>query len=230
MAGSEQPNSTRSKPAKDTGYTPGDDFASQWRNIFSYISGRMTSEGIEQFRVDRDVKNEAVDCGRCERQRDWLLQYSTVFRSLQLCPSLQSRITNPGLLRLLPIILGPAIRFLQNSIKQLGGDLGSHNIYCRRCTHRQAGGFDPDYGIQICANEMKDRGHLEDTMAHEMVHAYDHLRFKLDWTDNLRHAACTEVSDPHPFSSEASRQSGGSLTPRARIDSGELIERRMPVG
>lgn len=30
-------------------------------------------------------------------------------------------------------------------------------------------------------------------MAHEMMHAYDHLRFKLDWTDNLRHAACTEV-------------------------------------
>jgi hypothetical protein len=30
-------------------------------------------------------------------------------------------------------------------------------------------------------------------MAHEMVHAYDHLRFKVNWTDNLRHAACTEV-------------------------------------
>lgn len=40
---------------------------------------------------------------------------------------------------------------------------------------------------------MKDQGHLEDTMAHEMVHAYDHLRFKVNWTDNLRHAACTEV-------------------------------------
>ena len=40
---------------------------------------------------------------------------------------------------------------------------------------------------------MKDQGHLEDTMAHEMVHAYDHLRFKVDWTNNLRHAACTEV-------------------------------------
>jgi mitochondrial inner membrane protease ATP23 len=58
---------------------------------------------------------------------------------------------------------------------------------------RKAGGFDPDYGIQICANEMRNQGHLEDTMAHEMVHAYDHLRFKLDWTDSLRHAACAEV-------------------------------------
>lgn len=40
---------------------------------------------------------------------------------------------------------------------------------------------------------MKDQGHLEDTMAHEMVHAFDHLRFKVNWSDNLRHAACTEV-------------------------------------
>lgn len=64
---------------------------------------------------------------------------------------------------------------------------------------RKAGGFDPDYGIQICANEMRDQGHLEDTMAHEMVHAYDHLRFKLDWTDNLRHAACTEVFFPQTY-------------------------------
>lgn len=88
---------------------------------------------------------------------------------------------------------GPVIRFMSDSIRQLGGDLSSHNIYCRRCTNRKAGGFDPNYGILLCANEMRDQGHVEDTMAHEMVHAYDHLRFKVDWTDNLRHAACTEV-------------------------------------
>jgi hypothetical protein len=46
---------------------------------------------------------------------------------------------------------------------------------------------------------MKDRSHLEDTLAHEMVHAYDHLRFKLDWDDNLRHAACTEVCLNFPY-------------------------------
>ena len=26
-----------------------------------------------------------------------------------------------------------------------------------------------------------------------MIHAYDHLRFKVDWDNNLRHAACTEI-------------------------------------
>lgn len=88
---------------------------------------------------------------------------------------------------------GPLIRYMSENVQKLGGDLSSHNIYCRRCTNRKAGGFDPNYGILICANEMRDQGHLEDTIAHEMVHAHDHLRFKVDWMDNLRHAACTEV-------------------------------------
>ncbi|KAJ5102897.1 Mitochondrial inner membrane protease atp23 [Penicillium argentinense] len=148
---------------KDTGFEPGDDTWTQFRNMYSILTGKMSAEGIEQFRVARDIRNEAADCKRCDEQRDFLLQYS------------------------------PVIRFLSDNIKQLGGDLHSHNIYCRRCTNRKAGGFDPEYGILICANEMKDQGHLEDTMAHEMVHAYDHLRFKVNWTDNLRHAACTEV-------------------------------------
>lgn len=111
----------------------------------------------------------------------------------------------PSITQLIYCTKGPIIRFLQDNIKQLGGDISSHNIYCRRCTQRQAGGFDPDYGIQICANEMTNQGRIEDTMAHEMIHAYDHLRFKLDWTDNLRHAACAEVSrrmdSNHPFNS-----------------------------
>jgi inner membrane protease ATP23 len=34
---------------------------------------------------------------------------------------------------------------------------------------------------------------MEDTMAHELIHAFDHCRFKVDW-NNLRHHACSEVS------------------------------------
>lgn len=47
----------------------------------------------------------------------------------------------------------------------------------------------------ICANNIKDPSVVEDTIAHEMVHAYDHLRFKADFENNLRHAACSEVRD-----------------------------------
>lgn len=34
---------------------------------------------------------------------------------------------------------------------------------------------------------------MEDTLVHEMVHMYDHARFKVDWKD-LGHHACSEVS------------------------------------
>jgi mitochondrial inner membrane protease ATP23 len=50
----------------------------------------------------------------------------------------------------------------------------------------------PSYGILLCSNFHRDRSHLEDTLAHEMVHCWDHLRFKIDH-DDLRHAACLEI-------------------------------------
>ncbi|KLU87634.1 metalloprotease ATP23 [Magnaporthiopsis poae ATCC 64411] len=75
---------------------------------------------------------------------------------------------------------------------------------CRRCEDRRqvhntvrgaGGGFSPDHGIRICANNLRDRKHLEDSLAHEMVHAWDHLRWKVDFGGrrDLKHAACTEI-------------------------------------
>lgn len=69
------------------------------------------------------------------------------------------------------------------------------------CPPTMAGGFSPsapdaplsDSGIMLCANRMMSRDHLEDTLAHEMVHWWDHCRFKVDWSD-LRQHACSEVS------------------------------------
>ncbi|EFE33320.1 uncharacterized protein ARB_07680 [Trichophyton benhamiae CBS 112371] len=175
------------KGQKPTGFKPGDDILTHFRNIYAGVTGKMTPEGVEQFRLARDLRNEESDCRRCESQRDYLLNYSMS----SYTPS------SPVLLDLLLIwfiyLIGPVIRFLQDNIRQLGGDISSKNIYCRRCTARQGGGFDPEYGIQICANAMNSQSQLEDTLAHEMVHAYDHLRFKLDWTNNLRHAACAEI-------------------------------------
>ncbi|KAH6662874.1 mitochondrial inner membrane protease atp23 [Halenospora varia] len=81
----------------------------------------------------------------------------------------------------------PTVIFMKKNIEALNGDLNAKNVRCRRWR-----GFNPEAGILICANEMRDRKHLEDTLAHEMVHAWDHLRWKVDW-DDLRHAACSEI-------------------------------------
>jgi inner membrane protease ATP23 len=131
----------------------------------------MTQRGQEEYREDAYRRNEKRDCERCDEWRDYCFKYS------------------------------PIIIFLQKNIRDLNGDLNASNVRCQRCParrdeegklHRQGGGFSPDHGILICANEMRDKKHLEDTLAHEMVHAWDHLRWKVDWAD-LRHAACTEV-------------------------------------
>lgn len=165
-------------PAR-TGYDPS---LQRWMNHFNALTGKMTSEGKHHFREDMSRKNEARDVARCEADRDWLFAYS------------------------------PVVRFLREGITALGGELDAANVVCRRCpalvlgreedgslrVRRQAGGFSPAHGIMICANEIRDRGHLEDTLAHEMVHAWDHLRWKVDWSGekSLKHSACAEVSPP----------------------------------
>ncbi|ERT00754.1 uncharacterized protein SPSK_07840 [Sporothrix schenckii 1099-18] len=159
-------------PAR-TGFDPK---TSWWMTYFRILSGQVTPEGVHHYREWRYRQNEARDCKRCEDARDYMLKYS------------------------------PIVRFMAEKTTQLGGHkLDSSNIVCARCPARvtetpegelrivrQGGGFHPDYGILLCANEMRDRKHLEDNLAHELVHAYDHLRWKVDW-DDLRHAACSEI-------------------------------------
>ena len=55
---------------------------------------------------------------------------------------------------------------MRQNINQLGGNIHNENVRCRRCFVRQGGGFDPKYGILLCANHIHSRSHLEDTMAH----------------------------------------------------------------
>jgi inner membrane protease ATP23 len=137
-----------------------------WSSTFSILLGRMTgSRDVpleEKYFSEMDTLKADTICQRCETNRDYLLQYS------------------------------PIIRFLGDEVNKLGGDLNKDNVICRMCTNEQSGGFSLDHGILLCANKFRNRGHQEDTMAHEMVHAWDHLKFKVE-NDNLRHQACLEI-------------------------------------
>lgn len=141
------------------------------KNFYRMATNQMAPVGQEQYWRDADIRYRDHDCKMCEKWRDNLLQTS------------------------------PLIVFMRKNISQLGGDVGPHNIRCRTCltepesgTVKMEGGFDHQYGIRICANRVETKSKMEDVMAHEMVHAYDHLRFKTNLDDtNLRHAACTEV-------------------------------------
>ena len=67
-------------------------------------------------------------------------------------------------------------------------------------THPQlspAGGFrNTGPSITLCENKLLelrgDQKDLDTTLAHELVHAYDHCVTKTNWS-NLRHHACSEI-------------------------------------
>lgn len=196
---SSPPKEVVNDPAR-TGFDPETKW---WMNYFRILSGQMTKEGQFHYRESRYKVHEERDCKRCEDYRDWLFAYS------------------------------PAVRFLSDKIQGLNGKLDPSNVLCRRCparleddgqVHRQSGGFSPNHGILLCANEIRDRKHLEDTLAHEMVHAWDHLRWKVDWAGDkdLKHAACTEVS---PSAPHALTVTPLTVLSDPRIDA----QRRMPV-
>ncbi|KAL1873969.1 hypothetical protein VTK73DRAFT_670 [Phialemonium thermophilum] len=170
IASPELARTLENDPAR-TGYDPN---LKWWMNYFRILSGRMTKEGMFHYREDRYRVHEERDCRRCEEYRDWLFAHS------------------------------PTVRFLRDRVADLNGNLDASNVICRRCPARltengdvvrQSGGFSPDHGILLCANEIRNRGHLEDSLAHEMVHAWDHLRWKVDFAGekDLRHAACAEI-------------------------------------
>lgn len=122
----------------------------------------MTEAERAQYELDREKRRTEAQCAKCEKNLDYLMNYS------------------------------PIVRFMLENIEQANGKLDKTNVRCLPCGRLQSGGFDANYGILLCQNRLIDRSHMEDTLAHELVHAYDHLRFDVDWKD-LRHHACSEI-------------------------------------
>ncbi|BEI86330.1 hypothetical protein CcaverHIS002_0606170 [Cutaneotrichosporon cavernicola] len=86
----------------------------------------------------------------------------------------------------------PIITFMLKHLEMAGCAFPSSAMQCHPCDATRAGGFSPEHGILLCQNRFMHRKHMEDTIAHELIHAFDHCRFKVDWM-NLRHHACTEI-------------------------------------
>jgi inner membrane protease ATP23 len=82
-------------------------------------------------------------------------------------------------------------------LKESGCEVPKSNVLCAPCDLTRAGGFSPDPGaVVLCSGHFFSQSHMEHTLVHELVHMYDHCRFKVDWS-NLRHHACSEVSGSH---------------------------------
>ncbi|KIW54514.1 hypothetical protein PV05_06869 [Exophiala xenobiotica] len=156
-------SSTSTPPQSGSDFLPSNTLVNRFKNFYRMATGSMSPEGQKAYWDDSDERYSDFDCKRCETWRDDLLRTS------------------------------PVIRYMNDNIRKLGGDIGPHNIRCRTCKEGMLAGFDRQYGIKVCANWVQSKSMMEDVVAHEMVHAYDHLRFKTDLDSDLRHAACSEI-------------------------------------
>ncbi|KAI0334437.1 hypothetical protein GY45DRAFT_1431638 [Cubamyces sp. BRFM 1775] len=87
----------------------------------------------------------------------------------------------------------PAVVFMMKHLKLNGCNVSADDLVCAPCNINRAGGFSPDAGaVVLCQGKFMNKNHMEDTIVHELVHMYDHVKFKVDW-NNLRHHACSEI-------------------------------------
>jgi mitochondrial inner membrane protease ATP23 len=47
-------------------------------------------------------------------------------------------------------------------------------------------------GVVLCENQPLSQADVNDVVTHELIHAYDHCRARVDWTDCVHHA-CSEI-------------------------------------
>ncbi|CAL1694355.1 unnamed protein product [Somion occarium] len=87
----------------------------------------------------------------------------------------------------------PSVVFMLKHLKHSGCPVSPEHIVCVPCDFARSGGFSPQAGaIIVCQGKFFNKRHMEDTLVHELIHMYDHCKFKVDWND-LRHHACSEI-------------------------------------
>ncbi|GAA5936277.1 putative metalloprotease [Sporobolomyces koalae] len=133
-----------------------------------------------QPKTEQELKRDAADCKRCERWRDELTRESPIIRfmlqHISYLPrsSQQDSPENPSATPHLPL-----------------------PIVCKPCPPTMAGGYSSELGVLLCQNRFMGKPHMQDALAHELVHAYDDRRFAprggKSWAEDLRAHACTEI-------------------------------------
>ncbi|KAJ3612097.1 hypothetical protein NHX12_020374 [Muraenolepis orangiensis] len=82
---------------------------------------------------------------------------------------------------------------------------------CEECDGAVSGGFDANSSqIVLCQNNIHQQAHMNRVVSHELIHAFDHCRAHVDWFNNYKHLACSEIraanlSGDCNFSSELNR-------------------------
>ncbi|RKP04153.1 hypothetical protein CXG81DRAFT_8670 [Caulochytrium protostelioides] len=90
----------------------------------------------------------------------------------------------------------PIVRFMRDELARAGCPFPPGLFRCQPCDAGApaaiAGGFVPTQGIVLCQETLVNRDHMEDTMAHELIHAFDQCTTRVDWSQ-CAHLACSEI-------------------------------------
>ncbi|ORX90273.1 hypothetical protein K493DRAFT_230925 [Basidiobolus meristosporus CBS 931.73] len=86
----------------------------------------------------------------------------------------------------------PMVKTLLGAMNRAGCNFEKKHFRCVPCNNSGSGGFSSEEGIILCQNHFRSRPHMEETVVHELIHAFDYCKYNVDLT-NLKHHACTEV-------------------------------------
>ncbi|CAM9370711.1 unnamed protein product [Discosporangium mesarthrocarpum] len=96
----------------------------------------------------------------------------------------------------------PKVKFILEHLEKLGCSLPVEAITCEPCTGMEiSGGWGygdgpdgkPKPQVVLCEDKgIMTQTMVDHTLAHELIHAYDQCRIKVDWNDCL-HRACSEI-------------------------------------
>ncbi|XP_038702933.1 mitochondrial inner membrane protease ATP23-like isoform X2 [Tripterygium wilfordii] len=91
----------------------------------------------------------------------------------------------------------PMVKFLRERMEKAGCGVSDNLIKAVHCKMQMSGGYSPSQGIVICSNHINLQDEVDQTVIHELIHAYDDCRAaNLDWT-NCAHHACSEIRAGH---------------------------------
>ncbi|GAA99961.1 uncharacterized protein L969DRAFT_96578 [Mixia osmundae IAM 14324] len=155
--------STSQLPAQ----TPADQrLLERWQRKLSVMTGLSSSPA--------DI--EAYQCRQCETMRDKVVKSSPIVRFI---------------LTHLSLLPDPTPLKDQSATPYLPASIAC--VPCKDVAPGLFAGHDPETGIFLCQETViRDEGVLRSTLAHELIHLWDHRRFHLDYR-NPRHRACTEI-------------------------------------
>ncbi|GMH32656.1 hypothetical protein BSKO_00490 [Bryopsis sp. KO-2023] len=84
------------------------------------------------------------------------------------------------------------VKFMIDKLDKAGCEIPRSFFVAEECGVEVGGGFVPGRGITICHNHLTEQGEIDRCLVHELVHAYDHCRANIDWS-NCEHHACSEI-------------------------------------